>query len=262
MGKWNRLIYYLLINVLVSACTTLVVLAIWDRTQAPAAPEVDLLATPVALESPQANSTQYAQTTSQSIDLTPTSLPVDVALENVIEYQVEFGDTLGIIADKFDITIEDLMRVNQLSDPNSLSVGLLLYIPTTPEAVPTKSSTPTVASLAGTAAVTSGTPQELRVVITGVIGAGDLNAEHVFITRTGDGELNLAGWQLRDEDGNEYVFPQLQLYRSGGINVWTTSGTSTVIDLYWGMQSPVWKSGEEVTLLDASGKERATYLVP
>ena len=36
MDKWKRLIYYLMINVLVSACTVLVVLTIWDRLQTPA----------------------------------------------------------------------------------------------------------------------------------------------------------------------------------------------------------------------------------
>ena len=32
MKQWKRLVYYLLINVLVSACTTVVVLYFWDRT--------------------------------------------------------------------------------------------------------------------------------------------------------------------------------------------------------------------------------------
>ena len=38
MKLWKRLIYYLFLNVLVSACTTLVVLAIWDRTHPTAEP--------------------------------------------------------------------------------------------------------------------------------------------------------------------------------------------------------------------------------
>ena len=36
MKQWKRLVYYLLINVLVSACTTVVVLYFWDRTHHPA----------------------------------------------------------------------------------------------------------------------------------------------------------------------------------------------------------------------------------
>ena len=36
MKQWKRLVYYLLINVLVSACTTVVVLYFWDRTHPPA----------------------------------------------------------------------------------------------------------------------------------------------------------------------------------------------------------------------------------
>ena len=36
MKQWKRLVYYLLINVLVSACTTVTVLYFWDRTHPPA----------------------------------------------------------------------------------------------------------------------------------------------------------------------------------------------------------------------------------
>jgi hypothetical protein len=100
------------------------------------------------------------------------------------------------------------------------------------------------------------------VVINSVIGAGDLATERVFLTRTGFGELNLAGWQIRDQNGNVFTFPQLELFEGGAVNVWTTSGSPTVVDLYWGLQSPVWSSGETVTLLDAEGKSRAEYTVP
>jgi hypothetical protein len=43
----------------------------------------------------------------------------------------------------------------------------------------------------------------------------------------------MAGWQLRDENGNVFTFPQLQLFEGGAINVWTTSGSASVVDLYW-----------------------------
>jgi UDP:flavonoid glycosyltransferase YjiC (YdhE family) len=36
----------------------------------------------------------------------------------------------------------------------------------------------------------------------------------------------------------------------------------TVIDLYWGLNDPVWESGEEAQLLDPSGNVRAVYTVP
>jgi LysM repeat protein len=180
-------------------------------------------------------------------------------LKNVEEYQVEFGDTLGLIAEKFDASIEDLLRINQINDPNSLSVGMVIYVPIPTNKIPTL--TPTLTSTPAPTGSLGPLP-EARVVINSVIGAGDLASERVFLTRVGAGVLNLSGWQLRDEDGNAFQFPQLELYESGAVNVWTTSGSPTVVDLYWGQQSPVWRTGEKVTLLDAQGEERATYTVP
>lgn len=263
MKEWKRLIYYLLINILVSACTVLAVLTYWDRTHNPSTQLSPEPSVPViSALSTSAPSQESAPTSLATLGATssPTSKPSPIG--DVMEYQVEFGDTLGQISDQFEVPVEELMRVNQLSDPNSLSVGMVLYIPVTPQARP--SNTPAPTRTPGSPGTTSPTnpPQEARLIINAVISPGELTSEHVFITRSGDGPLSLAGWQLKDEDGNVFVFPQLDLYKDGAVNVWTTSGTNTVVDLYWGKNTTVWKSGEKVTLLDANGKERATYTVP
>lgn len=107
------------------------------------------------------------------------------------------------------------------------------------------------------------TPQgPLLVEIVSVVGAGTLNAETVMIRYSGDGELNLAGWQLRDDDRNTYKFPGLILYKGGAVQVHTASGIDTVVDLYWGLHEPVWESGEAVSLIDPQGVVRAVYSVP
>jgi len=257
MDKWKRLIYYLMINILVSACTVLVVLAIWDRYNTP---QVMDIATPVAAsELPEAT---LSPTTEVVVAIPPTNTPGPSPNLSVEEYEVQFGDTLGIIAQKFDVPIEELMEVNQLDDPNSISVGLIVYIPVTPQVLPTNTPIPTQTP---NPLVTSGTPaplQEARVVINSVISVGDLPSERVFLTRTGDGELNMADWKLEDEDGNAFVFPQIAVYKDGAVNVWTTSGTATVVDLYWGMGKPIWESGEKVTLRDARGRVHTTYTIP
>ena len=100
------------------------------------------------------------------------------------------------------------------------------------------------------------------MIINSVIGVGEIATEHVFISRTGSGQLSLAGWRIEDEDGNTFVFPQLDLFEGGAVNVWTTSGAPTVVDLYWGQQNPVWERGEKVTLQDDKGKERTAYTIP
>jgi hypothetical protein len=103
---------------------------------------------------------------------------------------------------------------------------------------------------------------DIPLEITSVIGAGTLNAEWVVVSYQGDEQINLARWELRDEDRNVFVFPQLILHTNGAVQVHTRSGTNTVIDLYWGKSEPVWESGEEAQLFDPNGNLRAMYKVP
>ena len=86
--------------------------------------------------------------------------------------------------------------------------------------------------------------------------------ERVRITRTGVGELTLAGWRLEDSDGNFYVFPNLILNEGGSVTVHTARGADTVTDLYWGLTTPVWRRGETAVLRDETGAERARYQIP
>ena len=103
---------------------------------------------------------------------------------------------------------------------------------------------------------------DIPVEIVSIIGAGTLNAEWVVVSYKGEDQINLANWELRDEDRNIFIFPQLILHPNGAVQVHTSSGTNTVIDLYWGEENPVWESGEEAQLYDPSGNVRAKYKVP
>jgi LysM repeat protein len=264
MGNWKRLFYYLLINVIVSACTTLAVLLVWEQTHpqsAPASAEpVAALSTPSTTGAggvPSPTPGQSAAATAAAT-ATPTLLPKPIG--PVEEYEVEDGDTLGLIAEKYDVSIEDIIRVNQISNPDSLSAGMLLYIPVPASRLPSPTAAPS-----RTPALTStpsGPPQEARVIINSIIAPGDLVSEQVFLSRLGDGDLSLSGWQLKDEDGNVFTFPQLELFEGGAVIIWTKAGTDTAVDLYWGQGSPVWQAGEKATLVDASGAVHATYTIP
>lgn len=103
---------------------------------------------------------------------------------------------------------------------------------------------------------------DIPVKISSVVGAGALESEIVVVKFEGEGELNLASWQLKDENGNTFTFPQLTLYQNGAVQVHTIAGTDTVIDLYWGIGDSVWSSGENAKLFDAQGNLRAVYRVP
>jgi hypothetical protein len=103
---------------------------------------------------------------------------------------------------------------------------------------------------------------DILIKISSVVGAGALESEIVVVKFEGEGELDLSSWQLKDDNGNTYTFPQLTLYQNGAVQVHTIAGTDSVIDLYWGIGDAVWSSGETVSLYDSQGNLRAVYKVP
>ena len=281
MKGWKRLLYYVLINIVVSAATTLVVLKVWERTHPPLAEVI----TPTPVSTPSqtaalATSAPAAEVTEQAAAptdaLLPSETPRPAPTLELIEYKIKSGDTLGSIAVEFDISMADILAVNTIDDPDNLSVGQLIYIPTGPVPIPTAtaetpptpapsatrqpSATPTAGPSPTASATLTGS--EPGVNISSVIGAGDLNTERVVLIRTGDGELDMAGWRLEDSSGQVFTFPQLTLYKDGAVNIYTRAGQNTVVDLYWGLAEAVWQSGETVTLYDAQGSQRATYKAP
>jgi LasA protease len=63
--------------------------------------------------------------------IVPTPNPTRAGREQGGLYSVQPGDTLGTIATLYGVTIEDLLAINTLSDPNALEVGQLIKVPTT-----------------------------------------------------------------------------------------------------------------------------------
>lgn len=101
---------------------------------------------------------------------------------------------------------------------------------------------------------------DIRII--SVVGADNLGVEVVILRYYGEGALDLTNWQLKDEDGNLFLFPAITLVNGGAVQIHTTGGTNTVVDLYWNLSGPVWKSGETASLYDASGNLVVTYKVP
>jgi LysM repeat protein len=46
-----------------------------------------------------------------------------------VEYTIQKGDILYTIAKKYNVTIEDILAINQIARPESLSVGQVIRIP-------------------------------------------------------------------------------------------------------------------------------------
>jgi LysM repeat protein len=245
MKRLRRVLFYLLLNVLVSACTTALVLSLWGRfnpfPEATVEPLTLLIASPSEPTVPPETSTPQP---------TPT-LILDV-------YQVQAGDTLGTIAEQFEVSVEDLIRLNGLTDPNALGSGETILIPLTPTPTappPTETGVPSFGDL-----LPSG--QDLQLQIVTIVAAGVLGDERVDIRFDSEGRLSLANWRLADGDGNEYVFPELTLFKGGSVSVYSKAGTNTADALYWGLNEPVWQFEETAILRDPQGNILATYIVP
>jgi LysM repeat protein len=59
---------------------------------------------------------------------TATPLPLSIRSGTKINYTVQAGDTLAIIADKFNSSVDDIVKENKLTDPNAINAGQLLVI--------------------------------------------------------------------------------------------------------------------------------------
>jgi LysM repeat protein len=211
-------------------------------------------------------------------------------------YIVQAGDSLSGIAFQFDVSTEDIMRANDLTDADLLFVGQELIIPIgglpetsafTPIPTPTETlipfepptplstGTPLVAqpTLSGTPLPSSGTPalsptkeptptvlaKPVDVEITEIMGSGDIAEEMVIITNRGQ-PVNLEGWTLSDRHDNVYTFPGILLWsNNASVRVHTGLGENTATDLYWKLNKAIWEAGDEATLADKNEKIIAVY---
>ena len=71
----------------------------------------------------------------------PTRAATSTPLTSDTMYIVQQGDSLSSIAFRFSVAIDDLMRANDITDPDRITVGQRLIIPSAP--VPTVATTPT-----------------------------------------------------------------------------------------------------------------------
>lgn len=261
MQRWKRIFYYLLINILVSACTIFIVLLVWDRLNRP------------VVETPEPVAQQAPATVPPVASLTPSTAPSPTPNQNFESYQIRSGDTLGAIATSFGVTVEAIIDANNLTNPDVLNVGEVLLIPlgseltlqtdstNVPEASPTARLSPSPVTIGPSSTpLPPGFDPQLEIVT--VVGAGNLDDERVVIRLNGDISLSMKDWRLEDGDGNVFTFPDLTLFKGGAVTIFSKTGVNTVVELYWGTTETVWEIGETIALLDPQGELRATYRVP
>ncbi len=224
------MIFYLLLNILVSAATTLAVLWIWDNVHNSEARKAQQAAAPLAQAQATENlvvkeaATMYAAGTASA-------LSTRAASTRTVDTQPPSAGGNGSAAS---------------SGPTATTIPTLAV--ETPQPVETLPP--------------AGQPV---IQIMSVVGAGDLEQEMVMLKRVGEGNLSMVGWKLQGEHNNTYTFPaqpELILYKDGAVQVYTGAGTDSVTEVYWNRIEAAWRSGELIRLLDPQGTERASYRVP
>ncbi len=192
--------------------------------------------------------------------------PVEGGCENPM-HEVQSGDTLSGIAGQYSVAMDDILVVNPaLPDPNSLAIGQVLVIPVCGVPTPTPTLTPTVTPIPSPViptpipTPTPPPPGDVELTIREVRNPGDVTTEAVVVANLGS-QIDLEGWVLSDEDGNEFVFPAIQLFH-GEVIIFTGVGQDTPIDLHWGLSEAVWEVGEAVSLYDQAGALQASYRIP
>jgi LysM repeat protein len=235
-------------------------------------------------------------TETTEVALVPTPTSAAMATQPVTEvgptpelvtHIVRSGDTISGLAFEYDVPEQDIIAANQLENPNFLQVGMELVIPVgglseatatfTPAPTPTDTPIPfeppsaeltaTAAAVLGATATPLPTPLpsggELRIEISEILGAGQVDQERVVLTSVGDQLADMRGWTLSDDEGNVYTFPNFRLWAGGSVTVHTRVGAdgNPPANLYWGKLEPVWSAGEVVRLRDSQGAGISTATV-
>jgi LysM repeat protein len=257
----RRMLPFILINIFVSAVVVLGILYWWENRDLVAEDGNGVAETAVSTPT----STPALTFAEASQQVTADTEPESFVDTDETIHVVQAGDTLGNISRTYDVSMEDIMTANGLTDPNRLSVGQRLLIPIggLPTPTPQPSPTPTSDAPPPPVATEPAVGGEALVVIADVIGAGQLAAEAVDVRNNGAAQVALQGWQLASDQGIVYTFGQVTLFGNGaGVLVHTTSGQDRATDLYWNRETAVWQPGDTVTLLNAENEVQSTYVIP
>ncbi|HSH05551.1 MAG TPA: lamin tail domain-containing protein, partial [Anaerolineae bacterium] len=195
----------------------------------------------------------------------PTAAAQPSPTPEITTYVVQAGDTLGTISQLFEVSMEDIMAANGISNPNLIALGTELIIPLGgfPTPTPPPQPTATIATAPTPIPTLAPTIGEVDIQITNVLNPNLLTVEAVVITNFGARPVALQNWELRNPDGQIYTFGQITLFGDGAfLTVHSGNGTNGISDLYWRSENPVWAPGDTVTLVDAEGTTQATYTIP
>lgn len=100
------------------------------------------------------------------------------------------------------------------------------------------------------------TVQPIPDVIINHIEPGNYYAEYVRVKNRSDEKVELTDWTIKSDKTDEtYTFPEFKLRPNDAVKVWSTSGTNTDTDLYWGAWTEVWDDDDDCARLGDDNDE-------
>jgi LysM repeat protein len=321
----RALIVFVILNIAISVGVAMLVIVWWQSNQAstPEEPvvqvfEVVVTATPGptqtpwivtvvgnnapsvgVVSTPDPSEPTVAPTLNENIlpDIATSAALTQVAVEasgsEERTYTVQSGDNPSIIAESFEVSLDDLLCANDLGtvdNPRFIFEGQVLLIPgadfvcdqtvvletddeTDPDDDPDDETAVTDEdgdlaeavdnALAETPIPTvtlAPTAENAQVIVAQVVGAEDVTSEGVDIRNQG-GLVDLEGWTLYDTQGNVYTFPDYRLFPDAGVIVFTRVGEDTPAALFWGETQAIWEENDVVSLANADGIVQSTFRI-
>ncbi len=258
--SFRQMLPFLFLNVVVSAVVVLSILFWWDNRGGESLAEATSAVAAVDGVLPTPNIAAPPSGTAA-----PEATAAASGNEPVV-YIVQAGETLNSISQQYDVSVDDIMLVNGMDNPNLIGVGQQLTIPV--GGIPTPTTAPPTEEVV--AALPSPIPTEPAAAagggsidVTAVLDPGVLETEAVQFVNSGAQEQSMQGWKVRDEDGNVFTFGEVRIFGEGaGVLLHTRAGDNTFSDVYWGLSEPAWRSGETLTLWDPGEQVMATFIVP
>jgi hypothetical protein len=89
----------------------------------------------------------------------------------------------------------------------------------------------------------------------------DARQEYIIVENQGTGDQDVTGWTLNNDQFVTYAFPAGFVLRAGAsVRVWTTDGTDTDVELYWGNRESIWNNKNGVAYLRDDAATLVDYL--
>lgn len=131
--------------------------AVSCNQESPAVQIVSLPPTTTAVPRPQTTPVNRPPAIENATALTVTATLTATATTTLTTYTIQPGDTLFIIGNRFDVSVEELTEANDLGDPNDITAGQTLLIP---EQVAAETAVPPAATQTATPPPTATAPSQ------------------------------------------------------------------------------------------------------